>query len=159
MKANCSRKNIRIRSRRRGVALVEFALTAPVLLAIVLGIIDFGWLERNTLVIANSAREGARAASLGQSTANIRTRIINAGKPPLATDASSNISNGSILMEHAPASGNPVTYGTWPADLSSGKNGVPQGNYVRITVNYNHRSITGLFSRTMTIPVIMRREP
>ena len=156
-----SRHDGRRRNRRRGTSIIEFALVSPVLLAMVLGIIDFGWLERNSLVIANAAREGARAAALGQSTSNIRTRIINTGSYSLRADSSGNISNGSISMEQAPPTGNPLIYGAWPSDNISGsvpRNGVVQGNYIRITVNYNHRSITGLMNRTVSIPVIMRRE-
>lgn len=156
-----SRHNRTRRHRRRGTSIIEFALVSPVLLAMVLGIIDFGWLERNSLVIANAAREGARAAALGQPTSNIRTRIINSGSYTLRADSSGNISNGSIVMEQAPSSGNPLVYGSWPSDNTSGstpRNGVSQGNYIRITVLYNHRSITGLMNRTVAIPVIMRRE-
>ncbi len=39
--------------RRRGSTLVEFALIVPVLLAKLMGIIEFGWLVKNNLTIAN----------------------------------------------------------------------------------------------------------
>ncbi len=150
----------RICRRRQGTGLVEFALVAPLLLIIVLGIIDFGLLGRATLVVANAAREGARAASVGQPTANIYTRITNAGAPTLKTNTSGQVTNGSILMQQAVYQNVPV-YVAWPADSGSGtdaRNGVAAGNYVRITVSYEHRSITGLLSRTISIPVVMRRE-
>jgi len=157
------RRNRQAGRRRSGTSFVEFALVLPVLLGIVMGIIDFGWLERNTLVITNAAREGARAASLGQPTSTIKARIRNGGAPLLKADASGNLTNGSITMEQAPppSSGSTLAYTSWPPDNTSGtsqKNGVAPGNYVRITVSYAHRSITGLFSRTVSIPVIMRRE-
>ena len=63
------------RARRRGATLVEFALCVPVLLAILLGIIEFGWLAKNHLAIANASREGARAASLGKTTTEINSRV------------------------------------------------------------------------------------
>ncbi len=154
-------KTRRAGRRRGGTSLVEFALVIPMLLSIVLGIIEFGLLERSTLVVANAAREGARAAALGQSTPSIRTRVINAGAPALQTDSSGNITNGSILMEQAASGTSPLAYTAWPADTGSGttqKNSVPAGNYVRITVTYNHRSLTGLFKRTVIIPAMMRRE-
>jgi Flp pilus assembly protein TadG len=147
------------RARRRGVAFVEFAIVLPVLLAMLLGIIDFGQMGRQSLIIANAAREGARAAAVGQSSTNVRTRIINAGEPPLR-EAGGVISNGSIVLQHAASSTTP-TYSNWPSDTTTStgtKNGVPTGNYVRVTVNYNHQSFTGVFNRTISIPVVMRRE-
>lgn len=48
--------------REKGQALLEFALVLPMLLLIVCGILDFGWIYYNQLAIANSAREGARFA-------------------------------------------------------------------------------------------------
>ena len=46
----------------KGQALVEFALVLPVLLVILCGIIDFGWLYYNQITLNNAAREGARYA-------------------------------------------------------------------------------------------------
>jgi Flp pilus assembly protein TadG len=147
-------------NRRRGTGLVEFALCAPLLIFILLGIIDFGLLARNQLMISNAARDGARAASLGQSTANIRTRILNGAVPPLRVNSTGVIENGSIVMQQAtvPSSGDAnYTSTPWPADIA-GKNGVVIGNYVRITVNYTHLSMTRLFNRPVSISVVMRRE-
>ena len=50
--------------RSRGVSAIEFAFVLPVLLAIVLGIINYGVLLYNQAVITNAAREGARWASI-----------------------------------------------------------------------------------------------
>ncbi len=150
----------RICGRRGGSGLVEFALVAPLLLGMLLGIIDFGILARNSLVIANASREGARAAALGQPTANIYARVANGGAPTLKTNAAGQITNGSVLMQQAVYGGVPV-YVAWPADSgigTSAQNGAGTGNFVRITVIYEHRSISGLFNRTISIPVVMRRE-
>lgn len=46
----------------KGQALVEFALVLPLLLALVCGIIDFGWIYYNQITLNNAAREGARYA-------------------------------------------------------------------------------------------------
>ena len=46
----------------KGQALVEFALILPILLILVCGIIDFGWLYYNQITLNNAAREGARYA-------------------------------------------------------------------------------------------------
>lgn len=145
--------------RRRGSGLIEFAMVSPFLLAMVLGIIDFGWRERNTLIVANAAREGARVGALGQPKPDIKTRIINASAPLLEADAQGNVLNGSIEMEAATADGNSPTYANMPDDEGSpARNGVKSGRYLRIKVTYNHRSLTGLFSGPISIPVVMRRE-
>ena len=48
----------------RGAALVEFALAVPLLLVVIAGIVDFGFVFQRYEVITNAAREGARLASL-----------------------------------------------------------------------------------------------
>lgn len=142
-------------SRRRGATLVEFALLLPVLLAILLGIIEFGWLVKNHLTLANATREGARAAAVGGSTSVIQTRITNTGSPLSFTSP-----NGSILMQYSTNNGS--TYLTWPAD-SGTSNGVPSGNLVKITVTTKHQALTGFFSflnnKNLQVSVTMRREP
>lgn len=53
----------RLRS-ERGAELIEFALVLPLLLMILLGIVDFGFLFQRMQVMTNAAREGARMAVL-----------------------------------------------------------------------------------------------
>lgn len=66
------------RSRRdeAGAELVEFALVLPILLLLVAGIVDFGFLFQRYEVVTNAAREGARTATLpGYSQADVRQRV------------------------------------------------------------------------------------
>lgn len=49
-------------NKEKGQALIEFALILPILLILVGGIIDFGWLFYNQSSLNNAAREGARYA-------------------------------------------------------------------------------------------------
>lgn len=44
-----------------GVAAVEFALVVPLLLVVLFGIIDFGFMLYDKAMLTNAAREGARA--------------------------------------------------------------------------------------------------
>jgi len=60
-------------SRRRGQALVEFALILPVFLLIIFGIIDAGRLIFTYNTIASSARNAARVAIVNQSTVGTTT--------------------------------------------------------------------------------------
>lgn len=58
-------KKMRIRKKLKnedGQAMVEFALCLPILLLILCGIIDFGWMFYNQLALNNVCREGARYA-------------------------------------------------------------------------------------------------
>jgi Flp pilus assembly pilin Flp len=59
-----------------GAELIEFALVLPLLLLILLGIIDFGFLFQRYEVITNAAREGARVAVLpGYEDADVIARV------------------------------------------------------------------------------------
>jgi hypothetical protein len=60
----------------RGAELIEFALVLPMLLLLVLGIVDFGFLFQRLEVVTNAAREGARIAVLPSYSAyDIRLRV------------------------------------------------------------------------------------
>jgi len=48
----------------RGAALVEMALTLPLLLLVTVGIVEFGHAYQTWQVLTNAAREGARVAVL-----------------------------------------------------------------------------------------------
>ena len=66
----------RVARSERGAELIEFALVFPLLLMIVLGIVDFGFLFQRLEVVTNAAREGARIAVLpGYDDADIRARV------------------------------------------------------------------------------------
>lgn len=45
-----------------GQSTVEFALVLPILLMLIFGMMDFGWLFYNKVMINNASREGARYA-------------------------------------------------------------------------------------------------
>lgn len=58
----------RSRDSRRGVAAVEFALTAPLLFLVVFGLIEVGRALMVQQLLSNAARDGARSAILGSAT-------------------------------------------------------------------------------------------
>jgi Flp pilus assembly protein TadG len=65
----------RLRS-QKGAALVEAAITIPMILLISVGIFEFGRAYQTWQVLTNAAREGARVACLeGTSDADVRTRV------------------------------------------------------------------------------------
>ncbi len=56
-------------SEQRGAAAVEFALLVPFLCLLLFGVVDFGYMLNRDTMINNAAREGARTASAGGSSA------------------------------------------------------------------------------------------
>jgi Flp pilus assembly protein TadG len=62
--ATTSRRN------QRGQAVIELALTLPLLLVVVFGIIDFGFMFQRYEAVTNAAREGARLGVLPDYTAD-----------------------------------------------------------------------------------------
>ncbi|MEA5050182.1 MAG: TadE/TadG family type IV pilus assembly protein [Oscillospiraceae bacterium] len=48
----------------KGQAMVEFALVLPLLLLLLCGIIDFGWIFYNNIMVDNAAREAARYSAI-----------------------------------------------------------------------------------------------
>jgi len=66
----------RARTLRRGGAVVEMAVVSPLLLMILLGIVEFGYVFMMQQSITNAVREGARVATLSGSTdEDIQTRV------------------------------------------------------------------------------------
>ena len=59
-----------------GAELIEFALVFPLMLLVMLGIVDFGFLFQRYEVLTNAAREGARVSVLpGYADADVQTRV------------------------------------------------------------------------------------
>lgn len=59
-------QNIRPTRQRKGQTLAEFALTLPILLLLIFGIIEFGRIFQAWVTLQNSARAAARYATTGQ---------------------------------------------------------------------------------------------
>ena len=56
---------------RGGQSMVELALTLPVLLLLLCGILDFGWIYGNDILLSHCAREAARYASINASRSDV----------------------------------------------------------------------------------------
>src|SRR4051812_44835704 len=85
MKRKFSMELSQRKTRRKASAqgLVEFALVSPILLILLFGIIDFGWITFNFSQINNAFREGVRFGSVNGGTipqyrdcASIRDRVV-----------------------------------------------------------------------------------
>jgi Flp pilus assembly protein TadG len=63
---------------QRGQALIETAITLPIMLLVAVGIFEFGRAYQTWQVLTNAAREGARIAVLpGSDDASVKTRVTN----------------------------------------------------------------------------------
>lgn len=81
-----------LRKNERGAALIEAAITIPIILLISVGIFEFGRAYQTWQVLTNAAREGARQAILtDKSDADVQTTVQNymkaGGLPKYATAA------------------------------------------------------------------------
>lgn len=93
----------------KGAAVVEFAIVLPILLVIVFGIVEFGFILYNQAMLTNATREGARggilATSPRQSTNSIDQNVklyaadflFNFDNSPITTVISLSEDNGSIF--------------------------------------------------------------
>lgn len=74
--------------REGGQATVEMALTLPLLLLLIFGMLEMGWLASTRLLLDNITREGVRtgivATSASQNTTDVTNRI-NSMKPSYMT--------------------------------------------------------------------------
>lgn len=89
--------------RRRGQAMVEFALVLPIFVLLVFGIMEFGLMFHQYMVVTAASREGARTAAVGGTDAEIRTAALT---------AAAGVDKGFLTTSVAPATrvkGAPVT--------------------------------------------------
>ncbi|MGA1839213.1 MAG: TadE/TadG family type IV pilus assembly protein [bacterium] len=109
---------------KRGAAAVEFAIILPILISLVLGICEFGFLLYNQQVITNASREGARAGIVS--------------RPPTARLPDPNIEG--VVDDYI--KGRLVTFGgADPNNLKTtvSRAGVNVGDDLTVTVTYDYR--------------------
>jgi Flp pilus assembly protein TadG len=106
-------KRINRLQNERGTALLETALTLPLILLVSVSIFEFGRAYQMEQVLTNAAREGARVAVLpGTTTADVKTRVVaylNSGQVPNASTASVTVTAASIPIGAGTTSGSKVT--------------------------------------------------
>jgi len=110
----------------RGQSILEFALTLPIFLAIVVGVVDVGHAVVARSLLANCAREGARSAIFPQTGDGTVISAVNSQALFLGTIPSSDIS---------------ISPTTTSARVS--------GTTVTVTVTYQFHPITPLAREAM----------
>src|SRR3954449_7101634 len=85
----------RLKKNERGAALLETAITIPMILMVCIGIFEFGRAYQTWQVLTNAAREGARIACLPDYTdTQVTTAVrsyLSSGRLPGANSATSNV--------------------------------------------------------------------
>ncbi len=92
------RANQGLLKRTEGATAVEFAITLPLLLLIVCGVIDFGRVYNEMHTVNEAAREGARLAAVGNNSQAV-TAAVQAFGNQLTV----------VMQPTTPVSNNPVT--------------------------------------------------
>lgn len=109
-----------LRSERGSVA-VEFALILPILIALLLGIVEFGRAYNAQITVTAAAREGARVMSIQKDAPTARAAVI-AASPSLNPQ----LQNGQIVIS--------------PTACTPGTN-------TTVTITYHLDFLTGFLSR------------
>ena len=121
-------KIFRLLRTSRGQSLAELSLTLPILLILVFGIIDFGLGMRSYISLANSVREGARFASVGN----------EAGVPADCDGVTNNTVYGRVCITSGGLDLNELSPSvTYPS-------GISPGNSVIVAADYTYNFVTPL---------------
>jgi Flp pilus assembly protein TadG len=130
----------RTRTSRRGAAAAEFAIVAPLLFLLILGIVEFGRLMMVQQTLINAVREGARKATLpGTTTSQVQSTV------------DTYLKNGGVN-------------GADPASVSPDPSTAAAGDAMTVKVTVPFRSVSwlpnGMFlgDATLSASVVMRKE-
>lgn len=104
----------------RGAAALEFALVVPVLLALVLGIIEFGRAYNIQTTLSNAARDGVRVMALENSVTAARTATRNSASPLDLSRATISVTPTSCAATTTTPAGTATVTITYPFELISG---------------------------------------
>jgi Flp pilus assembly protein TadG len=138
--AKCVVRNCCTKCGRRGAALVEFAIVAPVVILLVFGMIEYGRVAMVKQSLTNATREGAREAVLDGATVGGVKTVVNS------------------FLTTCRISGATVTVS--PDPLSAAK----FGDKITVTVQVPFSSVTWLptpqffAGKTLSASTVMRRE-
>ncbi len=136
----------------KGAALVEFAVVGLLLITIVMGIIDWGLLAKDSMALNNAAREGARCAALGETDRVESVIVANApkpkpGEPPIEVE---------LHYRQFDEAGS--IWGDWTEEEIPDSNNVQ----VRVRTTYQCNRVTGSLLGNnpvrLSAVVVMRRE-
>ena len=140
----------------KGVALVEFAMVLPLLLILVFGIMEFGFIVYNKAVITNASREAARSGII------YRTDSVDGSYSPLNNSGIQTVVNdylGDRLINFA---ADTATVTVSPGEGTRVESYRGQPLTVRVNYTYDFLVLPGLAGLPDTVDIgaqtIMRME-
>jgi len=117
---------VALRRERRGIAAVEFALVAPILLALMVGIVDLGFAFSAQIKVQLAAQAGGQYAQLhGFDSTKISNAVTAATSLSVSANPAPSQSCGCV-------SGNSVSLSGTPPCTSTCANGLTPGTYVQV---------------------------
>lgn len=134
-----SAKRRRCSKTRKGAAMVEFAIVAPLMILFTLGLIEIGRMTMVKQLLVNVSREGAREGTLPEST-NLSVK-----------------SSVESLLAQSNISGSTVTVSTGSVESSTGQ-------YVTVSISVPSANVSWLSTplfmsgRTVSASTSMRKE-
>ena len=140
MSQSASKIRLKISRARAGSTAVEFAVVAPLLFAVVLGLVEFGRAIMVQQTLVSASRESCRVAVLAGTT---KQDVINRATSSLSA---AGISNFTITMNPDPPSG------------------AAEGTPVTVTLQVSFNNVTWLpvpiylNGKNLTASCVMRRE-
>ncbi|MFC9332672.1 TadE family protein [Arthrobacter sp. NPDC057009] len=109
------------KSNERGAVAVEFALLAPILIMILLGVMEFGRAYNAQITLSNAAREGARVMAIEKDQSKAVTAVT-----------------------HAAANLNPMTIEFTSFPNTTTPTNCPAKSQVTVIVKYSLNTMTGI---------------
>lgn len=126
----------------RGSVSVEMAIVAPILIFLLFGIIEVGWLLKDDLILGSACREAARAAAVGRTT----TEITTTARAAASSLNAAAITVGSEYLD--------PTTATWVTltNTAEGRNSAPVGCQIKVTLTYPHDLVCGPITSVFADP-------
>lgn len=115
--------------KRKGQAVVEFALVLPVFILLLMGAVEFGRAYLDLHLLTNAAREGARVGSLPQST---ETEVQTAVNDFLQNAGLSGSWTTSVVVKDSSGT-----------TRSEGLSAAQEGDRVYVTISYQFEVLSG----------------
>jgi Flp pilus assembly protein TadG len=144
--AGCPKHGTTVQKVRRagdaGAAAVEFALVATLLITLVFGIVDFGWLLNRTTLVNNAVREGARAAVVTRSAAD----AVDAATSALTAVGIQTTADPAVLDKARITATCAKTSGSCDPHATTGATAPVSGDLLAVTIELRHRWITPIGS-------------